>query len=246
MAVPHLSRQRLARAGGSEKRPPRVEVPEGMREGTMSEASGGVWADSEGGLSETLREMIGAARGDTVTLREIVDGLGDHGMLAICAVLCLPFVLPVSVPGLSTVVGLAVILLGGATALNRRPWLPSAVLDKRIDGGKLRGALERGADAAGRLDRFVKPRLSSMVRGAFMNWLNGLAIVAGGVLLMWPFGFVPFSNTLPGVAVIVTALGMTQRDGLLVLAGYALLVATAIYFGALLATAAFAGASFIG
>jgi len=50
-------------------------------------------------------------------------------------------------------------------------------------------------------------------------------------LLILPLPILPFSNTLPGWAVLVLAAGILQRDGLLILLGYILNIATIIYFG---------------
>jgi len=55
---------------------------------------------------------------------------------------------------------------------------------------------------------------------------------------MFPLGLVPFSNTLPGIAILLLSTGMIQRDGLIVLGGYLFNVVTVIYFG-VLAYAAF-------
>jgi hypothetical protein len=44
-------------------------------------------------------------------------------------------------------------------------------------------------------------------------------IAAGGVLLLWPLGLAPFSNTLPGAAVLAFSLGLSSRDGAMTLAG---------------------------
>ena len=74
-----------------------------------------------------------------------------------------------------------------------------------------------------------------------MNRLNGLAIIAAGVLLMAPLGFIPFSNTLPGVAVLLLSMGVSQRDGLIVLGGYVMIGLTVLYFGGLAFTAYRAG-----
>ena len=46
-------------------------------------------------------------------------------MLLVCVFLTLPFLLPVSIPGVSTVFGLAIILIGVGVTLNRVPWLPT-------------------------------------------------------------------------------------------------------------------------
>lgn len=58
---------------------------------------------------------------------------------------------------------------------------------------------------------------------------------------MFPLGLVPFSNTLPAVAILFLSLGMLERDGLLIVAGYLMNVATIFYFGALAIGAVVAG-----
>jgi hypothetical protein len=51
---------------------------------------------------------------------------------------------------------------------------------------------------------------------------------------MFPFGFVPFSNTLPGIALIFLAIGLLQKDGISILLGHIANIATMIYFAFLL------------
>jgi hypothetical protein len=63
-----------------------------------------------------------------------------------------------------------------------------------------------------------------------MNRFNGLMIMAGGILLMFPLGLIPLSNTLPGIAILLLSLGIIQRDGLMVAGGYLFLIATTVYF----------------
>lgn len=194
-------------------------------------------------LSDTLRDLIAGIRGETVTLRELMEAVGEQGLLLICALACLPFLIPVSIPGVSTVFGAAIILVGIAIFLNRLPWLPARILDRRMDTAKLVPALQKGAGIVSRIDGYLKPRLLGMTRGATPNRINALGITAGGVLLMFPLGLIPFSNTLPAIAILLLATGMIQRDGLVVLAGYAFLVFTVIYFVVIAAMAFTAGQS---
>jgi hypothetical protein len=51
---------------------------------------------------------------------------------------------------------------------------------------------------------------------------------------MAPFGFIPFSNTLPALALLCLAVGLLQRDGICVLLGHGANLATIAYFGALI------------
>lgn len=197
--------------------------------------------DTSKPLSETLRGLIDGIEGETVTLRELMNAVGEQGLLLICALASLPFLIPVSIPGVSTVFGAAIILVGIAIFLNRLPWLPKKILDRRLETARLLPALEKGVGIVTRIDRFLRPRLSGLTGSEAMNRINALGITAGGVLLMFPLGFVPFSNTLPAVAILLLATGMIQRDGLVVLAGYLFLAVTVIYFTVLAILAVSAG-----
>ena len=70
--------------------------------------------------------------------------------------------------------------------------------------------------------------------GRLADLINNLAFILGALLLMAPFGFIPFSNTLPGLALLCLAVGLLQRDGVAILLGHLANVATMIYFGILL------------
>ena len=135
-------------------------------------------------------------------------------------------------------------MIGVAVTLNTLPWLPKTLADRRMESAKLRPVLERGVRLLRKIDRFFKPRLSILTNGAVINRLNGLALIAAGVLLMAPLGFIPFSNTLPGVAVLLLSTGISQRDGLIVLGGYAMIGLTILYFSALAFAAYAAGQNF--
>jgi len=67
-----------------------------------------------------------------------------------------------------------------------------------------------------------------------MARVNGLVLITGALLLMAPFGLIPLSNTLPGLAILFLAIGVLQRDGRFVLLGYMTLVLTVLYFSFLL------------
>ena len=192
--------------------------------------------------NETMREAlvrtIDALTQPKVTLRTLLAIFGDHGSLLVCALLTLPFMLPVSIPGVSTVFGLAILLLGISITINTVPWLPRQIMDRELDAPMLKNVLQRSLDIVTRLEAVIARRIDILTDGKIAGRINGLAIVAGAGLLMLPLGLVPFSNTLPALAILLLCIGISQRDGLLVLGGYGMLVATVVYF-AFLAWAAY-------
>ena len=196
------------------------------------------FTDTSESLSAVLQTLIDNLKGATITLRELMEAIGEQGLLLMCAIASLPFLIPVSIPGVSTVFGAAIVMISLAITLNRMPWLPKRILDKQMETERLRPALQKGVGIVSKLDRYMRPRLPAFTTGAVMARVNGLAIMSAGILLMMPLGFVPFSNTLPGVAILLFSAGMIQRDGATVLGGYLFLILTTIYF-AILGYAAF-------
>jgi hypothetical protein len=201
------------------------------------------FSDTERSTSAVLEDVIRSMDGDHVTLRQILEKMGESGLLLLCGLLSLPFLVPVSIPGVSTVFGAGIILIGIAITANRLPWMPEKLADRRLDSRRLVPVLERGLTLLRKVDRYVRPRLLGFTTGAVVNRLNGIILTFAGLLLMMPLGFIPFSNTLPGVAILLLSTGISQRDGLVVAAGHVMVVLTLVYFGALAYLAFAAGQS---
>jgi hypothetical protein len=184
--------------------------------------------------AESVEYVIKNLSGDVVTLREILNVIGREGMLVFCIFLTLPFMVPVSIPGVSTVFGLVIGLVGVGIMTHRPPWLPDRLIRKKFPADRLRLALEKGTVWIHRLGRISRPSIPVLTHGIGMARVNGLMMITGALLLMAPFGLIPFSNTLPGLAILFLAIGVLQRDGRFVLLGYMTLVLTVLYFAFLL------------
>lgn len=197
--------------------------------------------DTEKQLAETLTEISQSLPKPHVTLRELLARIGEQGLLLCCVFLTLPFLLPISIPGVSTVFGIVIILIGIGVTLNRVPWLPRRLMERQLPTENLAHALERGAQFISRIQRFIRPRLGSFTDGRIVNRVNGTAVIIGGILLLFPLSLIPFSNTLPALAILLLALGILQRDGLFIIAGHIMNVVTTLYFAALAVGALLAG-----
>jgi hypothetical protein len=192
-------------------------------------------------LSEALATARDSVAGDRFTLRELLGLVGEQGLLVFCAVLAVPFVIPVSLPFTSTVLGVPMLLVGIAVTLDRVPWLPGRLLDYALPGAAVQRVFDRAARAAGRFEHLVRPRLLGLTATTASNRVNGVVLVVAVLLLMAPLPLVPLANTMPAVAVILLSLGMAERDGLLILLGYVVTSVSLMYFGAVLWLAATAG-----
>jgi len=186
-------------------------------------------------LRERLQALIGELPPDSAAVGPLVDQLGGQGLLLLTMLLTLVFLIPVSIPGVSTVFGAVIVMIGISRLMDRPLWLPQAVRRREVATGRLRGALELGIVWVRRLERISRPgRMTRLVDGRVVTPFNDLALILGALLLMAPFGFIPFSNTLPGVALMCLAIGLMQRDGVLILLGHLGNVLSIVYFAVLL------------
>lgn len=186
-------------------------------------------------LGDQLAGIIAELPEDRLTLGELLDVFGDEGLLLLTMLLTLVFLIPVSIPGVSTLFGAAILLVGISRLVGRPLWLPGKLKSRTLPADKLRPGLTRGLAWVRRLERISRPhRLRFFVDGRMQGVINNLAFILAALLLMAPFGFIPFSNTLPGLALLFYAVGMIQRDGGAMLLGHLANIATIIYFGILI------------
>ena len=64
-------------------------------------------ADATERISDALRRLLREANGRAMTIREMVNILHGRGLQFVVILLCLPFLAPVSIPGISIPFGLA-------------------------------------------------------------------------------------------------------------------------------------------
>lgn len=192
--------------------------------------------DNDGeSLAEKMQATMDRLPPEGVTLVEIRDLIGREGMMLLTAFLTIIFLVPVSIPGVSTVFGGGILLLSISRLVNRPLWLPDRLKRRPVSSEKLRAGMAKGMHWFKRLERVSKPRrMRGLTSGGFMGVVNNLALILGAVLLMMPFGLIPFSNTLPAVALLFFAIGLLQRDGVCILLGHLMNIATIAYFAILL------------
>lgn len=194
-------------------------------------------------LSETLRHLLDAAKGRGLRVREMVDILQGRGLQMVIVLLSLPFLSPVAIPGLSLPFGLAIALSGLRVALKRKPWLPRFIMERHVSQPALERMVRIGRAVYGKIEKLARPRLLVVVESAGMHVVIGLSIALSGFLLSLPIPPpFPLTNTIPGLAVILLSLGLIERDGVLLVAGYGVVALAVTYFVAI----AFLGAAGLG
>jgi hypothetical protein len=173
-------------------------------------------------LGAVLDRIAASAAGrDSVTVAEIVEGLGRRSFPALVLVPALLAVSPLSgVPGLTAAVGLIVVLTTAQMFAGRDClWLPGVLSRRRVDAGRLAGAIAWLRRPVGFVERFLRPRLGALVRRPLV--ILPLVVMLAIGLAMPLLELVPTSGSLAAAAIALFAIGLLTRDGALVLAGFA-------------------------
>lgn len=168
-------------------------------------------------------EMIGdLARGsgpDGLTLGEVRDDLDERAFGLLILILAIPCLVP-ALYGVPQIIGVPILILAVQLLAGRQePWLPKAILNRRIKKPWLDRMAEFASKRLDWVERLSRPRLTSFTGDFGRRFAAFWMIVATLTIIL------PLTNTLPSLALALLAAGLLQRDGLFVLAGAALAAA---------------------
>ncbi|MCW2246756.1 hypothetical protein M2352_002347 [Azospirillum fermentarium] len=190
--------------------------------------------------SQVLDDFLALDHDERIRLGDAMAALGDRAFGAFLILLSVPNVLPV--PGLSTVTGLPMLFLGAQIAAGRStPWLPRRLAAASVERRALLRVLERARPKIAWIERnLLRARLVPLAQGPGERGA-GLVIMLMAAVMALP---IVFGNQPPAFAIALIALGLIERDGLFVLAGYvaglaALAIVSAVGLGL------FQGAAFV-
>jgi hypothetical protein len=178
--------------------------------------------------SKILPEIYKKIPEDNITLKEFLKLMGEPGKLIISMILAAPFLIPISIPGTGIIAGLIIFTMGISIIFNR-DLIPNRLMKTKISNKNLIKALNITFRVLNYLEKFVKPRLLIMTRGAITPKINKLFFLISSILFITPLP-IPLTNTLPAAGTFLLAAGILERDGYLILSGYITVTLTIIYF----------------
>jgi hypothetical protein len=185
-----------------------------------------------------LRDLLRQADGRALTIGQLEQILQGRGFALFILLVSIPFLFPVSVPGLSIPFGVVVMLLGLRIATGQKPSLPGMILQREVKYATLEKMINFALKLCSKMEKIVKPRMHFMQRWPGMLKLIGIGIASGGLQLCLPLPpLIPFSNFIPALSIVLLTAGLMERDGLAVLFGYVVNIAAWIYFVAMFAAA---------
>ncbi|MGE3609317.1 MAG: exopolysaccharide biosynthesis protein [Bacteriovoracaceae bacterium] len=167
-----------------------------------------------------INALIEIRRLPTITIGQIVENAKEESLLIVCLVAILPFMQPIPIPGLSSVLGIIVLLQGLGLVFSSRPLLTKKLKQIKISHEKF----EILFNAAVKLTSFTS-KLSAykhpITHTRISHIICGISIVLSAAFLSLPLP-IPFSNLIPALSIFLICVGLLEEDIVLILFGHAI------------------------
>lgn len=160
-------------------------------------------------------------RGEGTTLGGLLDRVGTRSYGPLLMVLALVAISPIgAIPGMSVVTGSLIILVAAQMLAGfEHPWMPRRLLAISIGSEPVDDAGRTMRPWAKWLEGWFAPRLVALAEPPVTR-LVALACIALAATF-YPLALLPFAVAVPGIAVLLLAIGLTVRDGVVILLGLA-------------------------
>lgn len=184
-------------------------------------------------LSQLLRNLSLTA-GPRITLRDLAVAMEDRSFGAFLVIFALPNLIPLP-PGATFILGLPLIFVAWQMLVSRhtRIWLPKRMGDYAFENATFFVFVNRISPWLQRAETLIKPR-GWFLGGRLAERMIGLLALILAVVIFLP---IPFGNWLPAFALAVIGFAHMERDGLGLVAGTLIGVASLVVAGAVIAAA---------
>ncbi|KLK92900.1 hypothetical protein AA309_11660 [Microvirga vignae] len=175
--------------------------------------------------SAMLRSVIDDAKGEVISIGEIIEAFGERAFGFVLILFSLPNCVP-NVPGIAGIVGTPVLIFGIQMMLgHKRPWLPGFIMRQTVSVSKFKRLIDIAEPKLQKLESFCRPRLTGLF-GPLGDRVVGLFAVLVALSVLIPF---PGTNFPPSIALVIASIAVMEEDGYLLIAGYLIGIAGLAY-----------------
>lgn len=167
-------------------------------------------------VSAVLRAVIDQAKGETITIGEIIEAFGERAFGFVLILFSLPNCVPAP-PGIAGIVGTPVLIFGIQMLLgHKHPWLPGFIKRRSVSVSKFKRLIDVAEPKLRWLESYCKPRLTQLFN-VFGDRMIGLFAFLVALSVLIPF---PGTNFPPSIALVIVSIAVMEEDGYLLIAGY--------------------------
>ena len=152
-------------------------------------------------LKEIILNIDKKSEPNGLTLKQLIELFQDRSHPLIILFLSLPFVQPLPLFGLSSILGGVIFLSGLFIIFRIKPWLPVRFQQKMIQKSLVKSCTSTLIKVLNRTEKYIKPRFTFLSTSLPAKIFNGLLIMLFAFLLALPLP-IPFTNSVPAYFLI--------------------------------------------
>ena len=184
-------------------------------------------------LSDILEALLGESTSSGITYGQLMQRFGARSHEMLLVFFTFPLCLPVPIPGVTTSIGIIATFVAALLAFGREPWLPRRLSERNISEQALKQISSKLLAALRRIERYIHPRWLGLTAAGWPTRLHAYYLVALGLVVMLPVPL-PLANMVAALPMLLVSLGLLERDGRCIVAGYVAVVPCAIFYVALI------------
>jgi hypothetical protein len=189
-------------------------------------------------LSQLLSQLLTEYADKPLPLSVVLQQVGNSGFGTIAGILTMPMLIPLPIPlaGFSALVGSGIILVGCQLALGyEKPYLPQRIARIELSPAASQKLLKNINRLLKPLEKMSRHRLSRFSNSGWGCRITGACLAWDALLMSLPLP-IPLTNLVPAYTILFLAIGLLEFDGLFILIGYGMTVATTIFFASIAGT----------
>ena len=175
---------------------------------------------SVGELLDTLDDLADSE--SEVTVGDVTDKLGGRGVGPLILLPALLVMTPLGgIPTFPTVMAVLIALFAVQIFISGTGlWLPGFLRNRGVEDERVHNAVDKLRGPGEFLDKHIGNRLEQLTGPKMQRVVAGLILFL--CLLVPPSEIFPFAALMPAGAIALLALGLTLKDGLVILVGLVL------------------------
>lgn len=168
--------------------------------------------------SETLKKIGQKRKNGKTKISELMEDFHENGILLAMIFFALPVAVPLPYPpGFTTIMGIPLIVLSIQMLMgSKKVRLPEKINNYELKNSTLKTISDKIVPIIEAIEKYVKPRLS-FARSVYCEQFVGLICLIAAISVALP---IPLTNAIPALGITIMALGLLNRDGIIIIGGF--------------------------
>lgn len=169
-------------------------------------------------LSSTLEELSQKTVDGKTSINDLFKNFHENGIVLAMIIFSLPIAIPLPYPpGFTTLVGTPLIILSYQMLLGYDTvHFPKKVNEYEIKNSTLIMVSKKVIPHLKVIENYIKPRLK-FATSVYCEQLIGFVSLISSIAIALPL---PLTNAIPALGITVLALGLLNRDGIVIIIGF--------------------------